>query len=125
MSTWTPEQIETIAREEDFHLSADRPEGEPKWVRIWGVTVGDRAYVRSFNGTAGKWYNSALDSGSGHIAVGDIDATAVRFVPVDEADEDVNQAVDAAYRAQYEGSPYAVTMSTEPVRRNTLVVVPA
>lgn len=124
MSAWTSDQIDTIARETDFHLSADRPEAEPKWVRIWGVTVGDRVYVRSFNGTAGAWYNSALDSGSGHVAAGDIASTAVRFVPVDEADEDVNLAVDAAYRAQYAGSPYAVTMSTEPVRRNTLEVVP-
>lgn len=39
-------------------------------------------------------------------------------------DEETNQAVDASFREKYSDSEYAVTMSTEPVRRNTLEVVP-
>ncbi|WP_236726303.1 DUF2255 family protein [Streptomyces sp. NBRC 110465] len=45
-------------------------------------------------------------------------------MPVDPDDEETNQAVDASYREKYADSEYAVTMSTEPVRRNTLEVVP-
>ncbi|GAA5068608.1 hypothetical protein GCM10023336_51930 [Streptomyces similanensis] len=48
----------------------------------------------------------------------------MRFVPVDSDDEETNQAVDASYLEKYNDSEYSVTMSTEPVRRNTLEVVP-
>ncbi|MGV9711458.1 hypothetical protein ACWDTI_12420 [Gordonia sp. NPDC003424] len=39
-------------------------------------------------------------------------------------DDATNPAVDQSYLSKYAGSEAAVTMSTEPVRRNTIEVVP-
>ncbi|MGW4562952.1 hypothetical protein ACWEN3_11260 [Streptomyces sp. NPDC004561] len=38
-------------------------------------------------------------------------------------DEDTDAAVDASFRSKYADSPYAETMSTEPVWRNILEVI--
>ena len=95
----------------------------PKTVGMWFVPVGDRIFIRSFNGTQGKWYGPALETRRGRISSGGVD-TSVRFVPVDVDDEETNSAVDAAFLEKYADSPYSVTMSTEPVRRHTLEVIP-
>ncbi|WP_374224025.1 DUF2255 family protein [Nocardiopsis sp. MG754419] len=51
--------------------------------------MGDRIYIRSYNGTRGKWYGPALETGRGRISAGGVEK-AVRFVAVDPADEETN-----------------------------------
>ncbi len=124
MAAWTSDELDRINAETYFTVGATLPDGTtPKSVDIWSVPVGERIFIRSYNGAQGKWYGPALKTGRGRISAGGVDK-AVRFVPVDPADEETNQAVDAAYREKYADSEYSVTMSTEPVRRNTLEVVP-
>ncbi|MFE3473343.1 DUF2255 family protein [Streptomyces bacillaris] len=124
MTAWTPDELDRINAETYFTVGATLPDGTtPKTVDIWSVPVGNRIFIRSYNGTQGKWYGPALKTSRGRISAGGVDKP-VRFVPVDPDDEETNQAVDASYREKYADSEYSVTMSTEPVRRNTLEVVP-
>lgn len=124
MAAWTQDELDRINAETYFTVGAALPDGTtPKTVDIWSVPVGDRIFIRSYHGTAGKWYGPALESGRGRISAGGVDKS-VCFVPVPEDDEETNQAVDASFLKKYADSEYSVTMSTEPVRRNTLEVVP-
>ncbi|MEW1550390.1 DUF2255 family protein [Streptomyces tsukubensis] len=124
MAAWTPYELDRINAETYFTVGVTLPDGTtPKSVDIWSVPVGERIFIRSYNGTQGKLYGPALKTGRGRISAGGVDKP-VRFVPVDPDDEETNQAVDASYLEKYADSEYSVTMSTEPVRRNTLEVVP-
>jgi len=124
MAAWTEDELNRINAETYFTVGATLSDGTtPKSVDIWSVPVGDRIFIRSFNGTQGKWYGPALETGRGRISAGGVEK-AVRFVPVDSDDEETNQAVDDSFLKKYADSKYSVTMSTEPVRRNTLEVVP-
>ena len=124
MSAWTQDELNRINAQTYFTIGATLPDGTtPKTVDIWSVPVGDRIYIRSYNGTRGKWYGPALETGRGRMSAGGVEK-AVRLVAVDPADEETNRAVDASFLEKYADSQYSVTMSTEPVRRNTLQVVP-
>lgn len=124
MASWTADELARINAETYFTVGATLADGTtPKTVDIWSVPVGDRIFIRSYNGTAGKWYGPALASGRGRISAGGVEK-AVRFVAVPTDDEATNQAVDASFRTKYAGSPYAITMSEAPVRTNTLEVIP-
>lgn len=124
MASWTQDELDRINAETYFTVGAMLPDGTtPKTVDIWSVPVGMRIFIRSFNGTQGKWYGPALETGRGRVSAGGVEKN-VRFVPVASDDEETNQAVDASFLDKYADSPYSVTMSTEPVRRNTLEVIP-
>jgi len=124
MSTWTKDELGRINGEEYFTVAVALADGTtPKSVDIWSVPVGDRIFIRSFNGTEGKWYGPALETGRGRISAGGVEKD-VTFVAVAADDEDTNGAVDASYLRKYASSPYSKTMSTEPVRRNTIEVIP-
>lgn len=124
MATWTKDELDRINAETYFTVGATLADGTtPKTVDIWSVPVGERIFIRSYNGTQGKWYAPAVETGRGRISAGGVEK-AVRFVQVDPEDEETNQAVDASFLQKYADSEYSVTMSTEPVRRNTLEVIP-
>lgn len=123
MSTWTSDELDRINVSAYFTVGATLADGTtPKSVDIWSVPVGERIFIRSYNGMAGKWYALALESGRGRISAGGVEKS-VRFVPVAPEDEETNQAVDASFLEKYADSEYSVTVSTEPVRRNTLEVI--
>ncbi|KJL37140.1 DUF2255 family protein [Microbacterium azadirachtae] len=124
MADWTQDELDRINEQTYFTVGATLPDGTtPKTVDIWSVPVGNRIFIRSYNGAQGKWYGPALESGRGRISAGGVEK-AVRFVPVAPDDETTNKAVDASYLQKYADSSYSVTMSTDPVRRNTLEVIP-
>lgn len=124
MPTWTADELDRINASTYFTVGATLADGTtPKTVDIWSVPVGERIFIRSYNGMAGKWYALALESGRGRISAGGVEKS-VKFVPVAPEDEETNQAVDASFLEKYADSEYSVTMSTEPVRRNTLEVIP-
>lgn len=124
MASWTKDELDRINAETYFTVGVTLPDGTtPKSVDIWSVPVGDRIFIRSFNGTEGKWFGPALETRKGQISSGGVTKN-VTFVVVDHEDEETNKAVDDSFLDKYSDSKYSVTMSTEPVRRNTLEVVP-
>jgi hypothetical protein len=83
-------------------------------VTIWFVRIGDDVYVRSYRGPDGKWFQAVSREPGGRVRIGG-DTIDVTFVP---AGDDVNDAVDEAYRAKYRS--YLDTMTSPRVRATTM-----
>jgi hypothetical protein len=122
MSEWTSDELDKIGAAEELRIAPRRRYGSlRKPVTIWAVRVGD-LYVRSWRGSAGGWYRGGRDSHEGRISAGGVDRD-VAFV---DADEDVGDAVDAAYRSKYHrySDEYVEPMIQPEARAATLKVVP-
>jgi hypothetical protein len=123
MTAWTTDELQAIASTDDFHIAPFRADGSTPgtltW--IWSVVVDDGVYVRAYNGTNSRWYQSARSQGAGRITAGGIEK-AVTFTPI--ADAALNDRIDAAYEAKYGTSPYYPPMVTERTRAATVRVVP-
>jgi hypothetical protein len=93
-----------------------------KPVTIWVVRVGDDLYVRSWRGSASTRFRGIQDRREGRITAGGVNKD-VLFV---EADDDVNNAIDAAYRSKYGryGDSYVIEMIRPEARVTTLKLVP-
>ena len=90
-------------------------------VPIWVVRVGDELYVRSWRGDGGRWYRAAQASGQGHVSAGDVS----KDVALQAAHDDVNDAVDTAFREKYgRYTGYVEPMVAPQARATTLRLVP-
>jgi hypothetical protein len=122
MSTWSKDELRKIAETDDLHISPFREDGStygtPTW--IWSVVVGDALYVRAYNGQHSGWYNAAVRQKAGRIAAAGM-TKEVTFEPVDGK---LNDRIDDAYRAKYEGSPYLSPMIGAHARSATVKVTP-
>jgi hypothetical protein len=109
--TWNPTTLAAIAASDDLHVSPFRADGAtygtPTW--IWSVVVRDDLVVRAWNGQRSRWYRSAVEQGAGRIRA----AGAEHEVAFEQADPALRDAVDAAYREKYAGSPYLAPMLGE------------
>ncbi|MFF4210215.1 DUF2255 family protein [Streptomyces sp. NPDC001796] len=122
MTTWTNDELDRIGHADELEMAPLRSDGTPrKPVPIWVVRDGDDLYVRSYRGSAGSWYRAARASHAGRIRSGGV-AKDVSFVEV--TDTDVNDRIDAAYRAKYGryGAGYVSPMVAS--RDTTLKLVP-
>src|SRR3989449_9614190 len=98
MSAWTSDELDRIAGAEELQLASVRRDGTLRNpVTIWVVRHGDDLYVRSAYGRTSSWFRGTQDRHEGHIRAGGVDKD-VLFV---EADDDVNDEIDAAYRRKY------------------------
>ena len=124
MSTWTSDELDAIGSGDELQLASERSDGTLRSpVTIWVVRVRDDLYVRSVRGRTSRWFRGTQDRHEGHISAGGIDKD-VRFVEV--GDDDVNDEIDAAYRAKYTRYPasYVDPLMTPEVRATTLSLVP-
>ncbi|NUU06179.1 DUF2255 family protein [Leifsonia sp. C5G2] len=123
MTAWTTDERHAIGSTDDFYIAPFRADGAtlgtPTW--IWSVVVDDNVYVRAYNGTASRWYQSARAQRAGRITAGGIEKD-VTFTPVD--DPELNDRIDAAYEAKYGTSPYYPPMVTAKTRAATVRVDP-
>jgi hypothetical protein len=100
MNGWTSEELSKIGTAEELRIRPLRRDGTLRSPTIiWVVRHGEDLYVRT-----GERTHVGLVSGNavrleGNIECGGVDKD-VTFVSVDAAD-DVNAAIDAAYRAKY------------------------
>ncbi|MFF9563542.1 DUF2255 family protein [Leifsonia sp. NPDC014704] len=121
--TWTPDELHAIAATDDFHIAPFRSDGVTlgtlTW--IWSVVVDDGVYVRAYNGTGSRWYQSALAQRAGRITADGIQKD-VAFTPID--DTALNDRIDSAYEAKYGSSPYYPPMVTAKTRAATVRVDP-
>ena len=123
MAGWTSDELEKIAAADELQLASARRDGtlrEP--VTIWVVRHGDDLYVRSWRGRTGGWFRDVQDRHEGHIRAGGVDKD-VLFV---EPDDDVNDAIEDAYRAKYRrySSTYVDPMVGPEARAATIRLVP-
>jgi hypothetical protein len=99
MSTWTSDELTTIATAEELHIASLRRDGTlPNPLTVWVVRHGDDLYVRSVNGRSSAWFRGTQARHEGHIRAGGVDKD-VTFV--EETDLAINSQIDAAYRTKY------------------------
>lgn len=123
MSEWASDELEAIAAAEELQLAFVRRDGTlGKPVTIWVVRHGNGIYVRSWRGRTSTWFRGTRQSHEGHISAGGVDKD-VLFV---EADDDVSDATDAAYRTKYHrhGARYVTPMLSPEARATTIKLVP-
>ncbi|MCK6626980.1 MAG: DUF2255 family protein [Anaerolineae bacterium] len=123
MTTWTSEELNKIGTAEELQIASRRRDGTlRKPVTIWVVRLGDDLYIRSVNGRTSAWFRGAQDRHEGRIWAGGVEKD-VTFV--EEADSDINDKIDAAYRTKYHRYPqYVAPMLAAEARSTTLKLVP-
>lgn len=123
MTTWASAELKTIGAEEEIEIASRRRDGAlRKPVTVWIVRYGDDLFVRSVNGATGAWYRGAQERHEGRVEGAGV-AKDVAFV---DADPDVNDQIDAAYRTKYRRYAGKILDSilTPKARAATLKVVP-
>lgn len=122
MTAWTKDELRKIAETDDLHISPFRDDGKtygtPTW--IWSVVFDDALYVRAYNGQNSRWYRAATRQKAGRITSAGM-TKEVAFEPVDGI---INDRIDDAYRAKYQGSPYLSPMIGSRARSATVKVTP-
>ena len=121
-ATWTADELERISAAAELGMAPLRPDGTPRRpVPIWVVRVGDDVYVRSWRGTGGSWFRAAQAPHEARVRAGGLEKDVV----LEDAGDDVNDAVDAAYRAKYgRYTSYVGPMVRSEARATTIKLVP-
>jgi hypothetical protein len=123
MTQWTSDQLGKIGREEEVQIASVRRDGTlGKPVTVWVVRHGDDLYIRSVRGRKAHWYRGTQEMHEGRIRAGGVQQD-VTFV---DADHDIDDEVDAAYRAKYHRYAGSILNSvlTPEARSTTLKLVP-
>lgn len=121
-TAWPTNELESIARADDLHISPFREDGKtygtPTW--IWSVVVEGNLYVRGYNGQQSRWYQAAIAQRAGRIRA----AGMTKEVVFASVGGPINDQIDDAYRAKYAGSPYLTAMISRRARSATVRVTP-
>jgi hypothetical protein len=105
MTAWTSDELNKIWAAEELQIAALRPDGTLRNpVTIWVVRLGDDLYVRSAYGRNAAWFRGTQVRHEGRIRAGGVEKD-VTFVDVAEADHDLHDRIDAAYRTKYRRCP--------------------
>jgi hypothetical protein len=123
MTHWTSDQLEKLGKAEEVQIASVRRDGTlRKPVTVWDVRHGDDLYVRSVRGRNGHWFRGTQERHEGRIRAGGVQQD-VTFV---DADHDIDDAVDAAYRAKYRRYAGNILNSvlTPDARATTIKLVP-
>jgi len=122
MSTWSKDELRKIAEADDLHISPFREDGvtygTPTW--IWSVAVDDALYVRAYNGQNSRWYQAAVRQKAARVIV----AGMTKEVTFELVEGPINDLIDDAYRAKYNGSSYLRSMIGARARSATVKVMP-
>lgn len=121
-TAWSDDDLRTFADTDDLYVSPFREDGKTLGTptRIWSVVVGHDLYIRPAHGPTSRWYVAATTQGSGRVRVAGVEHD-VHFEP---ADEQVLDAVDAAYADTYDDTSSVEVMVGPGPRSTTLRVSP-
>ena len=118
MTAWTDEDLTDIGGADELRIAPRRRDGTLQPPRIiWVVRHGGDVYVRSVNGVDGAWFRGVQAMHAGHISAGDVDADVL----LEDADHDLDDAIDEEYRRKYGRSSTAVARITSPEARSTTI----
>jgi hypothetical protein len=124
MTKWTRDELNKVGTAEELEIASLQRDGTlRKPTTIWVVRIGDDLYARAINGRTGAWFRGTQERYEGHIRAGGIDKD-VTFV--EEADPNINEQIDAAYRTKYRryaANIINTTLSPE-ARSATIKLVP-
>jgi hypothetical protein len=98
MTQWTTDQLDRIGKAEEVQIASVRRDGTlRKPVTVWAVRNDDGVYVRAVGGRQGHWFHGTQERHEGRIRAGGVQQD-VTFV---DADRNIDDDIDAAYRAKY------------------------
>lgn len=116
------QEIPTIVQKDDFHIAPFHADGFTygtlTW--IWAVSVEGKLFVRAYNGTNSKWYQSAIKQKAGKIKAAGME----RKVEFKTINGEINHKIDQAYKEKYGVSPYLNAMISERTKEATIQVLP-
>src|SRR4051794_37705959 len=105
MTTWTSDELTKIGTPDELQIAGLRHDGSLRNpTTIWVVRVGDDLYVRSVNGRSAAWFRGTQVRHEGRIWAGGVEKD-VTFEDIPNADEDIHDRIDTAYRAKYRRYP--------------------
>jgi len=122
-TSWTSDQLAKIEAAEELEIAPVRRDGTlRKPTRIWVVRAGDDLFVRAAYGPGTGWHRVARRSHAGRIRAGGVE----QDVTIEDADDAVNDQVDAAYRTKYRryAGPIVDSVTNAHARSSTLRLVP-
>jgi hypothetical protein len=123
MTAWKTDDIAKIGSAEEVQIASLGRDGTlRKPVTVWVVRHGDDLYVRSVKGRSGHWFRGTQEQHEGRIRAGRVQQD-VTFV---DADHNIADEVDAAYRAKYRRYAGSILNSvlTPEARSTTIKLVP-
>ena len=95
MTAWTSDELDKIGAAEELEIASVRRDGTLRdQVMIWVVRHGDDLYVRPVNGRTAAWFRGTRVRHEGRIWAGVVEKD-VTFM---DADHDIDDELDAAYR---------------------------
>lgn len=119
---FTFEELQQINKADDLKIAPFREDGithgTPTW--IWAVVVDGNLYVRAYNGKSSRWFQSAVQQKAGQIHA----AGTVKNVSFEAASSELNDKIDAAYKAKYSGNPYLPPMISKRTKEATIKILP-
>jgi hypothetical protein len=122
MSKWTSDELKRIGAAEELEIASVRRDGRLRGpVTIWVVRHGDDLYVRSVNGRTSSWFRGAQVRHEAHIGAGGLEKDVLLIET-----GDMNDEIDAAYRAKYHRYAESIVGSivSPQARAATLKLVP-
>ena|SRR5215468_6233138 len=123
MTAWTSKELEKIGAAEELRIASVGRDGTLRSpVTIWVVRHGNELYVRSAYGRTSTWFHGTQERHEGHIRAGGVEKD-VSFL---DADHDVDDQIDAAYRSKYRryGARYVDPMVSPRARGATIRLAP-
>lgn len=118
MAAWKDEELADIGAADELRIAPLRRDSTLQRPRIiWVIRHGDDVYVRSVNGPDGAWFRGVEATHAGHVSAGGVDADVV----FEDADHDLDDAIDEEYRRKYGRSSSAVDHITSPNTRSTTI----
>jgi hypothetical protein len=102
-STLDQETLGLLDARIEVDMVTPRSDGSLSSRPIWAVVVDGEAYVRSYRGPSGAWYQRALKDGRAAV---EIDGRTIEVGAEPERGEELNRKVSDAFHAKYgEKSP--------------------
>ncbi len=123
MTTWTRDELDRIGTADELRIGSVRRDGALRNpVTIWVVRVGDDLYVRSVHGRGSGWFRSIQVRRKGRIGAAGVE----KEVTFQDADEKINDQIDAAYRTKYRRYPasYVDAIVSPQARAATVKLLP-
>ena len=124
MTPWTQAELAKVGGAEELEIESRRADGTlRKPVTIWVVRVDDDVYVRAVNGRESGWFRGVLTRHEGRVAAGGV---AKPVTLVETPDAELNDRIDAAYRAKYRRYAASIidSVNSPKARAATLRLVP-
>jgi hypothetical protein len=123
MTGWTNDELTQIEAATELEIASLRHDGTLRHATtIWVVRVGDDLYVRSVNGRTAAWFRGTQVRHEGRVRAGGVE----KDVTFADADDDLNDQIDDAYRSKYHRFAQSIVGSvlTPEARSATIKLVP-